>query len=70
MPQIGQLWPFKLLKQFRIWLWSVDVIGLVIGIIGNLFASQIQKQIDIPKPYNSSYKAINIPMSSIEAPQR
>jgi hypothetical protein len=70
MPQIGQLWPFKLLKQFRVWLWSVAVIGLVIGIIGNLFASQIQKQIDIPKPYNSSYKAINIPMSSIEAPQR
>lgn len=40
------LWPFVQVKLFRKWLWSLVVLSFILGVVGNLVANNIQKNID------------------------
>lgn len=40
------LWPFRHISRFRGWLWSLVVVGFVLGVVGNLVANRIQKNLD------------------------
>ncbi|TCV81059.1 hypothetical protein [Sulfurirhabdus autotrophica] len=44
--RIAQLWFLKQIGRFRRWLWALVVLSFMLGVIGNLYANQIQKQID------------------------
>lgn len=44
--RMTQIWPFKQTRRFRRWLWTVVIAGFVVGLIGNLYANQIQKKLD------------------------
>jgi hypothetical protein len=43
---MSALWPFKQVSRFRRWLWSLVILGFVLGVIGNLVANQIQHNLD------------------------
>lgn len=47
-PMIG-LWPFKKVSRFRGWLWSLVILGFVLGVVGNLVANRIQQTLDSQK---------------------
>lgn len=36
-----RLWPFQKISRFRAWLWSMVIVGLIIGVIGNIAANKI-----------------------------
>lgn len=44
-----RLWPFKQVRRFRRWLWSLVILGFVLGVIGNLVANRIQQNLDNQK---------------------
>jgi hypothetical protein len=44
--RMTQLWPFKQIRRFRKRLWVLVIVSFVLGVIGNLYANRIQKQID------------------------
>lgn len=44
--RMTQLWPFKQIRRFRKRLWALVIVSFVLGVIGNLYANRIQKQID------------------------
>src|SRR5208283_1870214 len=37
------LWPFQQISRFRGWLWSLVILGFVLGVVGNLVANRIQQ---------------------------
>ena len=43
---ITRLWPFQQVRRFRRFLWIVVILGFVVGVLGNLYANFIQKNID------------------------
>ncbi len=43
---MSALWPFKQVTRFRGWLWSLVILGFVLGVFGNLVANRIQRDID------------------------
>ncbi len=51
---MARLWPLKQIRRFRKWLWALVVVSLVVGVIGNLYANRIQKQIDLESSAPSS----------------
>lgn len=53
-PVMHRLWPFERVKQFRQWLWSLVVLGFLLGVVGNLVANIIQKNIDGEQPATPS----------------
>lgn len=44
--RMTQLWPFKQIRRFRKRLWALVIVSFVLGVIGNLYANRVQKQID------------------------
>ena len=44
--RMTKLWPFKQIRKFRKLLWALVILGLVLGVIGNLCANRIQKNMD------------------------
>jgi hypothetical protein len=44
--ELAALYPFKVIRRFRRWLWSVVLFGFLAGVFGNLYANRIQKSID------------------------
>ncbi len=44
--RMTRLWPFDQIRRFRRWLWGFVVIGFAVGVLGNLYANRIQKQMD------------------------
>jgi cation transport ATPase len=44
------LWLVQQISKFRSWLWSIVILGFVLGVVGNLVANQIQKNHDNQKP--------------------
>lgn len=47
---MSQSWPFKQVRRFRGWLWSLVILGFVLGIVGNLVANRIQQKLDMQSP--------------------
>lgn len=50
---MSELWPFKQVSRFRGWLWSLIILGFVLGVVGNLVANRIQQNLDnqkVPQP--------------------
>ena len=45
-PAISSLWPFRQVKRFSGFLWTVVILGFCIGVGGNIYANRIQKNID------------------------
>ncbi len=45
-PAIAILWPFRQVRRFRKVLWAVVLIGFFGGVVGSIYASWIQKNID------------------------
>jgi len=43
---VSSLWPFKMIKRFRGWVWSVLIVGLIMGVVTGLVVNNIQKKID------------------------
>lgn len=43
---IKQLWHYKQISRFRGWLWGFVILTFVVGVIGNLYANQVQKKLD------------------------
>ena len=43
------LWPFKQVSRFRGWLWSLVILGFVLGVVVNLVANRIQQNLDNEK---------------------
>ncbi len=41
-----ELWPFRQVCRFRGWLWTLVILGFVLGVFGNLVANQIQQNLD------------------------
>lgn len=53
------LWPFQQISRFRGWLWSLVILGFVVGVFGNLVANWIQQNLDNQKaPPSSSPLAV------------
>jgi hypothetical protein len=54
--QMKRLWPFRQISRFRSWLWSLVILGFVLGVVGNLVANRIQQKIDNqnPAPHTST----------------
>ena len=44
--RMTKLWPFKQIRKFRKSLWALVILGLVLGVVGNLCANWIQKNLD------------------------
>lgn len=40
------LWPFQIVKRFRVWLWGVVVLGFIAGVVGNIYSNKVQKNLD------------------------
>lgn len=40
------LWPFQIVKRFRVWLWGVVVLGFIAGVAGNIYSNKVQKNLD------------------------
>jgi hypothetical protein len=53
-PAMHNLWPFVQATRFRKWLWSLVVLGFMLGVIGNLVANIIQKNIDNEQQHPST----------------
>jgi hypothetical protein len=43
---MSSLWPFQRVVRLRGWLWSLVILGFVLGVIGNLVANRIQQNLD------------------------
>ena len=41
-----QLWPYRQVSRFRSWLWGFVILGFVGGVIGNLYANQVQEKLE------------------------
>ena len=46
---MSALWAFKQVSRFRGWLWSLVILGFVLGVVGNLVANLIQQNLDSQK---------------------
>ena len=59
--RMARLWPLKQIRRFRKWMWALVVVGFVLGVIGNLYANRIQKQIDLgpSAPSSSERRALH-----------
>jgi hypothetical protein len=44
--RLSRLWPFVQVRRFRKFLWTFVVLGFALGVLGNLYANFIQKNID------------------------
>jgi len=44
--RMTQLWHYRQISRFRGWLWSFVVLSFVVGVVGNLYANQVQKKLD------------------------
>jgi sterol desaturase/sphingolipid hydroxylase (fatty acid hydroxylase superfamily) len=44
--RLAKLWPFKQIRKLRVWLWGFVILSFGVGVLGNLYANVIQKQID------------------------
>jgi hypothetical protein len=53
-PGISSLWPVRQVKRFSRLLWTVVILGFVVGVGGNIYANRIQKNIDAEKPVPSA----------------
>jgi magnesium-transporting ATPase (P-type) len=69
--RMARLWPLKQIKRFRQWLWALVVMSFVLGVIGNLYANRIQKQIDLEPsaPSSSERGSSPIPKMGINMPK-
>lgn len=47
--RMARLWPFKKTRKLRRWLWTMVILGFVIGVSVNLFSNQIQNRLDQSK---------------------
>ena len=51
---MNELWLFKQVRRFRVWLWTFAILGFVVGVVGNLVANRIQQNLDnrktLPQP--------------------
>ncbi|HPG61401.1 MAG TPA: hypothetical protein PK586_05295 [Casimicrobium sp.] len=45
-PAISKLWPFLQVKRFSRILWAIVILGFFVGVVGNIFANWIQKNLD------------------------
>lgn len=52
-----RLWPFKKIRRFRKWLWTMVAFGLMFGVAVNLYSNQIQKKLDQSNQQNVSPNA-------------
>lgn len=52
--RMTQLWPFRQVRRFRRALWAIAFLGFMLGVLGNLIANRIQKNLDRQPPANSS----------------
>ena len=43
---IAKLWPFRLVKRLRRFLWVIVLLGFFSGVAGNLYANWVQKHLD------------------------
>jgi len=43
------LWPFQQVSRLRGWLWTLVILGFVLGVVGNLVANRIQQNLDNQK---------------------
>ena len=59
--QMMQLWPFRQVSRFRGWLWTLVILSFVLGVIGNLVANRIQRNLD-----NQQESSLSTPPSSME----
>jgi hypothetical protein len=46
--RMTKLWPFKQIRKFRKGLWAIVIVGFIGGVLGNLYANHIQKNLDQP----------------------
>jgi hypothetical protein len=44
--RMTKLWPFKQIRKFRKILWTIVIIGFLVGVLGNLCANYVQKNMD------------------------
>lgn len=49
MDSMKGLWPFQQVSRFRRWLWTLVVLSLVLGVVGDLVANRIQQNLDDQK---------------------
>lgn len=56
---MAHLWIFKQIRRFRKWLWILVILAFVVGVLGNLCANKIQKNIDQDKQPNNSLAPIS-----------
>lgn len=45
-PRISKLGPLRQIRRFRKWLWTLVVLSFGLGVVGNLVANRIQKNLD------------------------
>lgn len=43
---MSRLWPFRQMRRFRKWLWTIVVFGFLLGVGGNMYANWIQHNLD------------------------
>jgi len=46
---MSSLWPVRQVTRFRKWLWTLVILGFVLGVVGNLVANRIQQSLDNQK---------------------
>ena len=59
---MNRLWSFRQMSRFRVWLWSFVIIVFVGGVLSNLAANRIEKEIDgqeIPIVHSPSENDMN-----------
>jgi hypothetical protein len=47
---LAKFWPFQQVTRLRAWLWGVVIISFVGGVVGNLYASRIERNLNEPIP--------------------
>ncbi len=61
-----QLWHYRQISRFRGWLWSLVISSFVLGVVGNLYANQLQKKLD----QKESQQKSETPSNVASAPKR
>jgi len=59
--RMTKLWPFKQILKFRKRLWTIVILVFLVGVLGNLYANHIQKNLDKPATIKGSQSIANIP---------
>lgn len=62
--RMSRLWPFKQIKKFRKWLWTMVILGSVFGVSINIYSNVVQKNLDQSMQQNGSPKPVSTESSS------